>query len=167
MVPLSDAGARYAITPPINPPATAITPANPPCGEAPFERAGVQALAIRLHETLDVALHYGLSDGIDLHVCDLRQLASWGVPISAQERELYFYPWTIDASDPVFPVTLVRLREFVAAIDAMLATLTRPDEPMPAHRADAANRANRANPANRANRADPANTASPADRTFG
>lgn len=143
MVPLSDAGARYATTPPINPPVTAITPANPPCGEAPLERAAAQALAIRLHETLDVALHYGMNDGIDVHVCDLRQLANWGVPISAQERELYFYPWTIDASDPVFPVTLARLREFVAATDGLLAALTRPEEPR------------RANPA------------SPADRTFG
>ncbi|MBO4119958.1 hypothetical protein J5T34_04305 [Cupriavidus gilardii] len=143
MAPLSDVGAHYAISPPINPPATAITPANPPCGEAPLERAAVQALAIRLNETLDVALHYGLSDAIDLHVCDLRQLANWGVPISAQERELYFYPWTIDASDPVFPVTLVRLREFIAAVDALLAGLSRSDA------------------------STPTNPASPADRTFG
>ncbi|ALD90056.1 hypothetical protein CR3_0809 [Cupriavidus gilardii CR3] len=137
MAPLSDAGARYAITPPItppiNPPVTATLPANPPCGEAPLELAAVQALAIRLHETLDVALHYGLSDGIDLHVCDLRQLANWGVPISEQERELYFHPWTIDASDPVFPVTLVRLREFIAAIDGLLTALARPDGATPAH----------------------------------
>ncbi|MCG5260034.1 hypothetical protein EM868_14135 [Cupriavidus gilardii] len=133
MAPLSDIGARYAITPPIDPPATAITPANPPCGESPLERPAVQALAIRLNEALDVALHYGLSDGIDIHVCDLRQLANWGVPISKQERELYFYPWTIDASDPVFPITLVRLREFIAAIDGLLTALARPDEPMPAH----------------------------------
>lgn len=133
MAPLSDAGARYAITPPINPPVTATAPANPPCGEAPLERTAVQALAIRLHETLDVALHYGLSDGIDLHVCDLRQLANWGVPISEHERELYFYPWAIDASDPVFPVTLVRLREFIAAIDSLLTALARPDEAMPCH----------------------------------
>lgn len=140
MVPLSDVGARYAITPPINPPATAITPANPPCGDAPLERARVQALAIRLNETLDVALHYGLNDGIDLHVCELRQLANWGVPISAQERELYFYPWTIDASDPVFPVTLVRLREFIAAVDALLAGLSRPDAPTPTNPASSTGR---------------------------
>ncbi len=140
MVPLSDVGARYAITPPINPSATAITPANPPCGDAPLERAAVQALAIRLNETLDVALHYGLNDGIDLHVCELRQLANWGVPISAQERELYFYPWTIDASDPVFPVTLVRLREFIAAVDALLAGLSRPDAPTPTNSASSTGR---------------------------
>lgn len=140
MVPLSDAGARYAITPPINPPVTAVTPANPPCGEAPLERAAVQALAIRLNETLDVALHYGLTDGIDVHVCDLRQVANWGVPISEQERELYFYPRTIDASDPVFPVTLVRLREFIAAIDGLLAALARPDEPTPRNRTSPADR---------------------------
>ncbi len=140
MAPLSDVGAHYAITPLINPPATATTPANPPCGDAPRERAAVQALAIRLNETLDVALHYGLSDGIDIHVCDLRQLANWGVPISAQERELYFYPWTIDASDPVFPVTLVRLREFIAAVDALLAQLSLPDAPTPTTPASPAGR---------------------------
>ena len=140
MAPLSDVGARYAITPPINPPATSIAPANPPCGEAPLERAAVQALAIRLNETLDVALHYGLSDGIDLHVCDLRQLANWGVPISTAERGLYFYPGTIDASDPVFPVTLVRLREFIAAVDALLAGLSRPDVPTPRNPASPAGR---------------------------
>lgn len=140
MVPLSDAGARYAITPPINPPATAITPANPPCGEASLERPAVQALAIRLNETLDVALHYGLNDGIDVHVCDLRQLANWGVPISDPERELYFYAWTIDASDPVFPVTLVRLREFIAAVDALMARLSRPDAPAPTNPAPPAGR---------------------------
>ncbi|CAG9173736.1 hypothetical protein CURE108131_24620 [Cupriavidus respiraculi] len=96
-------------------------PHRPGCGFAPASESVVAVVAGRLRSALDTAdaLGLGPADPIDLHVCELRQLARWGIVAGAQDIRPYFQRWTIDDADPVFPVAVAELRGMLARLDAL------------------------------------------------
>ncbi len=106
-------------------------PHRPDCGNAPLDGQTTRVVAQRLRSALDTAdaLHLGPADPIDLHVCELRQLARWHIVARPGADALYYRPWTIDDADPVFPVTVAELRWIIERLEAM------PPAQTPPHRA--------------------------------
>lgn len=96
-------------------------PHRPGCGDAPPSTDTIDLVAERLRSALDAAeaLHLGPADLIDLHVCELRQLARWHIVARPDDVPPYFARWTIDDADPVFPVTVAQLRWMIGRLEAV------------------------------------------------
>lgn len=93
-------------------------PHRPGCGDAPPLQRSIDVVAERLRSALETAEALRL-DVIDLHLCELRQLARWHIVARPDDVPRYFQHWTIDDADPVFPVPVDDLREMLAKLQSL------------------------------------------------
>lgn len=100
------------------------------CGDVAPSKDPIDIVTERLRRALDTAeaLHLDL---IDVHVCELRQLARWHIITDEEDVQRYLQPWTIDDADPVFPVPVEELRRMISALEALPPAHARPPRRRP------------------------------------